>query len=147
MSLKCAARRPGEQHISDWFGPGYIGDPVWAVSRARSLSGGSWLVERTAVACMEQQLAKLRVAALAGLGVAPPDHRLCFQDAPVYPRQVASTVAMPAFSEVAREWVQNSPKRSSACVACTCARRPRRRATSARAALVWPLRCPHAHAS
>ena len=38
------------------------------MSRARSLSSGSWLVERTAVACMEQQPAKMRGAAPAGLG-------------------------------------------------------------------------------
>ena len=68
------------------------------------------MVEHTAVACMEQQLAKLRGAAPAGLGVAPPDHRLYLQDTPVYPRQVASTVGMPEFTEVARnKWVQNAP--------------------------------------
>ena len=57
---------------------------------------------------MKQQLAKLCGAAPAGLEVAPLDHRLYFQDTPVYPRQVTSTVAMPAFIEVAREWVQNA---------------------------------------
>ena len=48
------------------------------------------MVERTAVACMKYQLAKLRGAAPAGLGVAPRDHRLYFQDISVYPRQVAT---------------------------------------------------------
>ena len=36
------------------------------------------------------------------------DHRRLFQDTPVDPRQVASTVAMSAFIEVAREWVQSA---------------------------------------
>jgi len=60
------------------------------------------------VACMKQQLAILRGAGPAGGGVGPRDHKLYFQDTPVYPRQVTSTVAMPAFIEVAREWVQNA---------------------------------------
>jgi len=66
------------------------------------------LVEGTAVACMKQQLAKLRGAFPAGGGEGPRDHKLYFQDTPVYPRQVASTVAMSAFIEVAREWVQSA---------------------------------------
>ena len=36
------------------------------------------------------------------------DHRRIFQDTPFYPRQVASTVAMSAFIEVAREWVHSA---------------------------------------
>ena len=42
------------------------GARFWSVSRARSLSGGSSLVERTAVACMKQQLAKLQKIPGAG---------------------------------------------------------------------------------
>ena len=57
---------------------------------------------------MKQQLAKLRGAFPAGGGEGPRDHKLYFQDTHVYPRQVASTVAMSAFIEVAREWVQNA---------------------------------------
>ena len=78
------------------------------MSRARSPSGGCWLVERTAVACMKQQLAKLRGAGKPGCWGRKQDHKLYFQDTPVYPRQVASTVAMSAFIEVAREWVQSA---------------------------------------
>ena len=84
------------------------------MSRARSPSGGCWLrlVERTAVACMKQQLPASKVAwgrkpwVLGG----KQDHRRLFQDTPVDPRQVASTVAMSAFIEVAREWVQSGAR-------------------------------------
>ena len=42
LSLRCAARRPGERHISDWFAPGYPGHPVLGrVARAFSVR---WLL-------------------------------------------------------------------------------------------------------
>ena len=59
------------------------------MSSVRSLSGGNWLVEGRAVACMKQQLAKLRGAGRPGCWRGKQDHRRLFQDAPVDPRQVA----------------------------------------------------------
>ena len=57
---------------------------------------------------MKQQLAIVAWGRKPRVLGGKQDHRRLFQDTPVDPRQVASTVAMSAFIEVAREWVQTA---------------------------------------
>ena len=66
------------------------------------------MVERTAVACMKQQLAKLRVA---GKTWCCGESKIIETFLSRYPRLSPAggfAVAMPPYGEVAREWVQTA---------------------------------------